>query len=364
MGRKEFSGSDVALSALIEGDFGAIEQPFLKAGWGVHVPALGVLQLVAPVQPNSRPRVLISVGVHGDETAPIELLAALLASIATTPNALSVDLMVVVGNPEAIKNGCRYVDSDLNRLFAEIADNGVGGEHRGEPDVKPDGGSSVEAARAKQIMLATAEFFSEPAVEKWHLDLHTAIRRSHYPTFAVIPDVIGADKRQKLMLWLGTAAIAAVILNPAPAATFSAWSANRFGACSCTAELGQIGILGKNDLSQFAAVSTALLALMCWGATQSGLSEVPLQTHAAWQRVPLIFKVKQEIIKHSHQFRMEFSGSTCNFTPLAPGAIIAEDQGMVYRVGVIEEYVVFPNPSVGIGQRAGLMVVPVDVGLG
>jgi succinylglutamate desuccinylase len=49
-----------------------------------------------------------------------------------------------------------------------------------------------------------------------------------------------------------------------------------------------------------------------------------------------------------------------NFSALTPGSVIAEDGDMVYRVGDETEYVVFPNPDVRPGLRAGLMVVKAD----
>ena len=39
------------------------------------------------------------------------------------------------------------------------------------------------------------------------------------------------------------------------------------------------------------------------------------------------------------------------------GSIIATDEKQVYRTGTATEYILFPNPDVRIGQRAGLMVI-------
>ena len=72
---------------------------------------------------------------------------------------------------------------------------------------------------------------------------------------------------------------------------------------------------------------------------------------------PHVFKVAQEIIKLSDDFRMAFDRGTQNFTALGQGAEIARDGVTVYTVRHAEELVVFPNPDVRVGLRAGLMVV-------
>lgn len=325
---------DSALSpqvrALAEADFTHVADAFANAGFHVRLPARGILQLTSAAHMLRRPRLLLSVGVHGDETAPIEMLAHLLDALAKDPHALAVDLMVVVGNLDAIAQGKRYIDVDLNRLFRSDR-----GAHE----------SAAEAARADTIMRATAKFFAGPDAEKWHLDLHTAIRPSHYPTFAVVPASIADVRRNALLGWLGRAGIGAVILNTKPAGTFSAYTAANFGAASSTVELGQISALGSNDLSQFDDARNALDAFI-------RSARIPVGDTA-----PKVFRVRQELIKSSDAFRMAFDKNTRNFTAMQPGSVIAEDGETVYRVGDETEYVVFPNPDVLAGMRAGLMVV-------
>ena len=70
-----------------------------------------------------------------------------------------------------------------------------------------------------------------------------------------------------------------------------------------------------------------------------------------------MFKVAQEVIKLTDGFRMTFDRSTQNFTALRQGDVIATDGDTVYTVKHPEEMVVFPNPDVRAGLRAGLMVV-------
>lgn len=320
-----------AVRALAEADFTHIADCFANAGFTVRLPARGILQVISPSQQMQRVRLLISVGIHGDETGPIEMLAHLLSDMADTPHELAVDLMVVVGNLGAIAQGRRFLEADMNRLFC--ADRGALQ-------------AAVEAERADVIMRATTGFFGLGDTEKWHLDLHTAIRPSHYPMFAVVPATMADTRKQALIAWLGQAGIGAAILNPKPAGTFSAYTATHFGAASSTVELGQVGTLGSNDLSMFAEARVALD-----GFIRSGRPPVP------GEKSPHVFKVAQEIFKQSDAFQMAFDRSTKNFTSLEPDAVIANDGESVYRVGHAREYVVFPNPDVRVGQRAGLMVV-------
>ena len=319
-----------AVRALAAGDFTMFADRFGGAGLPTSMPAPGIVQIGAGAPPASRLRLLISVGVHGDETAPIELLAQLLADLAQQPRALAADLMLAVGNPAAIAAGRRYLDSDLNRLFRV---------ERGALQ------AAAETARADCLMRAAAEFFAPSGAAKWHLDLHTAIRASLYPTFALLPELIADAEKSALIAWLGGAGIDAVILNRKPAGTFSAYTAAECGAVACTVELGRVAALGSNDLSRFAAMRAALQALLRTGRA------VPLRHNP-----PHEFSVAQEIVKHSERFDLACDRATGNFTAMAPGAVIARDGELVYRVGAATEYIVFPNPDVAPGQRAGLML--------
>lgn len=321
-----------AVRALAQADVTDIADSFSNAGWSVQIPARGILLLTSPTQLPHRPRLLLSVGIHGDETAPIELLGLLLHELAQTPRALALDLMIVVGNPAAIAQEKRFVDVDLNRLFSD---------HRDAMQ------TSVESVRADEIMRATASFFAEGVTEKWHFDLHTAIRPSLYPAFAVLPGVLDETRKHVLLGWLGSAGIGAAILNRNPAGTYSAYTADACGAASATIELGQVATLGCNDLSRFDAARAALDAFL-----RGGVPPVSVAT-------PHVFKVAQELVKRSESFRLAFSRDTPNFAAFQPGMVIAQDGTAVYRVGAETEYVVFPNPDVRIGLRAGLMVVRV-----
>ena len=323
------------LAGLVNADFSALADSFANAGFAVCVPARGILQIRAAAAPASRRRLLLSVGIHGDETAPIEILAHLLAHLTQAPHVLRVDLMLVVGNPAAIAQGKRYIEADLNRQFES------------RPSMA---GETAEAQRAGQIMRATQQFFTtgkgegERESEIWHLDLHTAIRSSHYPSFAIVPEQVTGAARQALLDWLAAAGTDAAVLSPKSSGTYSAYTALKFGAIACTAELGRVARLGANDLSSFASAQAALLAMLTGGVTVPGTP-------------PLLFSVAQELTKFSEAFTLAIADSTGNFTAMAQGALIATDGEHVYRVAAETEYVLFPNAAVAIGHRAGLMVV-------
>ena len=323
-----------AVRALAEADFSAVAQRFSAAGFAVAQPADGILIIKANgLEWPQRPSVLISVGVHGDETGPIEVVAYLLDALSHQASALAVNLMLCVGNIGAIRAGKRFIDADLNRMFRK---------ERGTLE------GTVEAARADVMIAATTAFFDGAGPLRWHLDLHTAIRPSVYPTFAIVPELIEDQARGALIEWLGLAGIGAVIMNPASVGTYSYYSAEHHAAAGTTVELGRIGTLGQNDLAQFADASLALDDLLRGAPNRAST------------RRPHIFNTARQIIKLSDQFQMAFGKDTHNFTALKQGDEIARDGDTVYTVQHPEELVVFPNPDVRVGLRAGLMVVRVD----
>ncbi|MDN4037358.1 succinylglutamate desuccinylase [Massilia sp. YIM B02443] len=326
----EESALPEAVRALAEADFGAVAQRFRDAGFAVGLPASGILTVKSVASDPTRPSVLVSVGVHGDETGPIEMVAHLVEALSQSPAALAVDLMLCVGNIDAIRAGKRFVDADLNRMFRA---------QRGAL------AGTFEAGRADVLIDATRAFFEGSGPARWHFDLHTAIRPSHYPMFAIVPELIARSQRDELIAWLGEAAIGAIIMNPESAGTYSYFTSEHLGAAGSTVELGKVGVLGQNDLAQFAAAARALDRL---------LRGAPAQPAAS---APHVFDTAQSIIKLSDAFSMTVGRETWNFTALKKGDVIASDGATVYTVKHDEELVVFPNPDVRVGLRAGIMVV-------
>jgi succinylglutamate desuccinylase len=293
----------------------------------------GVLEL-EPVElnPHAARSVLVSAGIHGDETAPIELLSRLVRDIANGAAALTCRLLVILGNVDAMRDACRYRDDDLNRLFS--------GRHREVPH-------SHEAPRAAALEEAAKRFFAAASNEpgaRWHIDMHTAIRASAFERFALLPHT-GKPFSRAMFDWLGDARISAVLLHTTKGNTYSHFTAQACGADACTLELGKVRPFGENDLTRFAGADDALRRLL---AGTHGRADAEL---------PRVFTVIDQLTKQSDAFELLLAADVPNFTPFAKGTLLARDGEYRYTVRHDEERIVFPNATVKPGLRAGLLVI-------
>ena len=292
----------------------------------------GVLVIEPAAQEPHTRSVLASAGIHGDETAPIELLSRLVRDIAQGDAALRCRLLVILGNVDAMRDACRYRDDDLNRLFS--------GRHEQLPH-------SHEAPRAAALEHAAMRFFAAASNEpgaRWHIDMHTAIRASAFEQFALLPHT-GKPFSRAMFEWLGEARISAVLLHTTKANTFSNFTAQACGADACTLELGKVRPFGQNDLTRFAGADEALRHLL---AGTSG------NAHTA---MPRVFTVIDQLTKQSEAFELLVAADVPNFTPFVKNTLLARDGEYRYTVRHDEERIVFPNATVKPGLRAGLMVI-------
>lgn len=296
--------------------------------------AEGVLLIEPPAGRDSGLDLLLSAGIHGDETAPVELLERLLHDIASCRLQPAVRLLLVLGNPAGLRRGERFIGYDLNRLF--------GGS---EPSA-----SGPEALRAVELELQAELFFAAPQRRRLHYDLHTAIRGSKIEQFALRPWSEQAPTHEQLAR-LQAAGLQALLLQSGTSSTFSAFTSQRFAAEAFTLELGQARPFGQNEGIDLGRLEALLRALI------EG-RELPPGDPQALQ----LFRIVREIIKHSHDFRLHLDDAVENFTELEQGSLLAEDGGgRRWQVSEQGARIVFPNPRVRNGLRAGLIVVPVSL---
>jgi succinylglutamate desuccinylase len=305
------------------------------AGARLHWIAEGVLEVCPPTNQDAHRDLLLSAGIHGNETAPIELLDRLLQAIARGGLLPRIRVLFVLGNPEAMRRGERYVEQDLNRLFA--------GHHADA--------SGFEALRAAQLEGLATQFFSRPARARLHYDLHTAIRGSKIQQFALYPYRDGRRHSREQLAWLQAAGIQAVLLQAQRGVTFSAFTYAELGAEAFTLELGKARPFGHNQGVDLSRLEASLEALVN-GQTGAGDGD-PDQLQ--------LFRVSREIVKLSECFSLNLPGDVENFHELPAGYLLAEDAGRRWIVEEEGARIIFPNPRVKNGLRAGILIVPADL---
>jgi succinylglutamate desuccinylase len=287
--------------------------------------------------------IILSSGIHGNETAPIEICNQLVEDL-LNENLLSQHrLMFIFGNLPAMNIGERFVEENLNRLFNDSLTT-----------------ENQEQVRAQEIKQEVKRFFdadletpsNHTESKRIHYDLHTAIRESKNEKFAVYPFLHGHPYDKKQLRFLSACAVNTILLSQSPTSTFSYYTSLNYRTHGFTVELGKVKPFGQNDMENFRDVINMLTQLITKTEPElPALSECPLD----------VFDVKQVIDKHSSSFRLHFADNIPNFTGFKKGDLLATDGEIEYRALEDGEAIVFPNANVALGQRALLTVVPCDI---
>lgn len=290
--------------------------------------------------------IVLSSGIHGNETAPIEICAALLQDILTGQLQLTERVLFLFGNPPAIHAAKREVFDNMNRFFS-------GSHGISDPTISTTA-ETFEKVRCARLEQYVSRFYQAlPAGRQRCLyDLHTAIRGSQFEKFAVYPFLHGKPWSAAQFSLLAACDIHTFLLMQSPATTFSYYAAHTHGAAAFTLELGKVRPMGQNDMSRFSAVTNTLRAL---------ISGSPLQLKPFVETDFHLFEVYRSINKQTEAFELCFAASIENFTQLPLGTLLAKDGNLEYRVDQPGEAIIFPNANVAIGQRAMLMVKPVSI---
>jgi succinylglutamate desuccinylase len=295
--------------------------------------AEGALEVRPPEARDNGTDLLLSAGIHGNETAPIELLDELIHAIARGELKPRARILFLFGNPEAMRRGERYVEQDVNRLF--------NGRH--------EQSSGSEALRACELERLAASFFSLPDRYRLHYDLHTAIRGSKIEQFALYPWKEGRQHSRRELVRLHKAGMEAVLLQNKSSIVFSAYTYDKLEAEAFTLELGKARPFGQNQQVNLSPLKATLEQLIEGKEPLVGDQIDGLK----------LFSVAREIIKHSDAFRLNLPADIENFTKLEKGFVLAED--LADSRWVVEEEgarIIFPNPKVKNGLRAGILIVP------
>lgn len=307
----------------------------LNNGTVVSVIAEGIIELTPPSVSIATKSIVLSCGVHGNETAPIELCDDWVRAILTGELAPAHRVLFLFGNLPAMDIAQRFVEENMNRLFS-------GAHSEGE------GLINQERLRARQLEQAVAAFFNAATGERLHYDLHTAIRDSKNEKFAVYPFLHGEPRSHQQIAFLAACGVKTILLSESPTTTFSYFSSRQHQAHAFTVELGKVRPFGQNDMRRFDDARQAITRL---------ISQIDFAPEVALEDVE-IFRVNQVINRTQQDFSLHFADDTPNFTGYAKGTVLATEPGAEYIATQDGEAIVFPNANVAIGQRALLTVVP------
>ncbi|HSC80829.1 MAG TPA: succinylglutamate desuccinylase, partial [Chitinolyticbacter sp.] len=273
----------------------------LPNGVRVQVMDEGVVRF-EPVASESRELdLVISCGIHGNETAPVELVDRLIGELLQGALHLRSRVLFILGNVAALRVGARFVETDMNRLFCRI----------------PEVSDGMEQRRATMLEIHVMRFFARAMQDgkpRLHYDLHTAIHGSLIEKFAIYPlPPAGRDFDPVQIARLAEAGVDAVLLQSTPAPTFSFYSSRHCDAAAFTVELGRAMPFGHNQGINLSRMGDYLRGLIAGEIAQP--ARVP-------DSLP-VYRVSREVVKQSDAFRLLIDGKTDNFTPLPQGMLLA-----------------------------------------
>jgi len=285
----------------------------------------GVFLAKAPQAASATPLIL-SCGVHGDETLPVAVLEQLLEDIRLRMFRIQRPCLLIFANAQALANRRRFMKHNMNRLFGA--------------STRPPGYEGRRVAELEDYCRDFADMFGKG----WHLDLHSTIKPSLHPSFALQP----AGTKDYDTRWLPTLArakVSALVRQRTPSHTFSHFTANDLGYESFTLECGAVG---SQEVNQSVALGKLVRELLMSPGLTAG-NAAPIQE----------FDVALELIKMDPDFHFLVDESVPNFVSFPAGTPIAVNDGAVVQAPVADCALLFANSNVPVGDRAALLLRPI-----
>lgn len=124
------------------------------------------------------PTLIVFGGIHGNEPAGYTALCELFERLEQSPIEVHGTLIGLVGNRQALAEGVRYIELDLNRFWVSEA----------VRRLQVPGERTNELEEAREIYLETEKILGEAGGEVFALDIHTTSGPS--PAFVVYDDSI------------------------------------------------------------------------------------------------------------------------------------------------------------------------------
>ena len=294
----------------------------------------GVYYYPVVTEPGNNPGLILSCGIHGNETTPIICLNQLRQKIQKQQLRVQRPVLLVFANLDAIDQGRRFIQHNMNRLF--------------NLDVAPGSTllTSAEYQRARQLEGCCERFScliqgTKPLI---HLDLHSTIKPSLHPVFVLQPGQTGQYQSPLWQQLISHAKVSGWVVQTKPAHTFSQFSLNTLNAESVTLEMGHLGSEQQHNLLP------VLESFISAGSSSNNVTAV-----GDTCRKLASYRVYGQIIKHSDSFEFLIDETLANFSLVKKGHPIYKDQGNIVSA---EQALacLFLNSKVAIGQRAGLLL--------
>lgn len=299
------------------------------AGTRLRWLAEGALEITPAASRDCGLDLLLSAGLHGNETVPVALLDELIHAIARGELHPHARVLFLFGSPGALRRGGRYLEQDLNRLFC--------GRH--------ELSSGPDAIRAGELERLAESFFAQPGRARLHYDLHTSTRASAIGPFAICPWREGQGTPRQQLARLAVLGMRGLLYHRASVPTFSGYSSQHLAVDAFNLELGNL----PASHTFYETLEQRLRGLIQGeGAQPNELLADELQP----------FRVVREIIKHSDGFQWRLSEDLEHFGELPRGTLLAVDEGKRWLVEEEGERLVLPSARVRNGMRAGLVVAP------